>query len=251
MVIIKSNIDFSRVSSLVNELLIMEILKYGELDASQIYRLIEMKGIVGLSYWNIYKILNNLLEKGIIRNIEGTYKITDLGLKIKGEYKERFNLISNTLLNESWNIQKDERITDINPILESLFKGSKDIKTIPYTIKKIPYKDDDRFFLIDIPKRGGYYNFEGRGLGKGNFQNDIVMFVNCKYIFFIGKIEKYDKENKRIYFDKGNVYKLRKPISENDLKNVIGDDFRFIRNKQTFYNEKEKELLKKIIKEHI
>lgn len=247
-----SNIDFTRISSLVNELLIMEILKYGELDTSQIFRLIEMKGIIGLSYWNIHKILNNLLEKGVIRNMEGTYEITDLGLKTKEEYKERFNLISNMLLNESWNIHKDEMISAIDPItVESLFKGTKHIKTIPYTIKKIPNQNDNTFFLKDIPQRGGYYTFEGRGLGKGNFENYIVMFVNSKYIFFIGKVEEYDNETKSIYFDKGKVYKLRKPISENDLKNVLGDDFKFIRNKQTFSNENEIKLLKELIQKHI
>ena len=66
----KGNVDFARISSLVNELLIMEILNSSKLDTSQIFRLLEMKGIVGLSYWNIHKVLNNLLEKGVIRNVE-------------------------------------------------------------------------------------------------------------------------------------------------------------------------------------
>ena len=38
---------------------------------------------------------------------------------------------------------------------------------------------------------------------------------------------------------------------ENYLKNVLGYDFKFIRNKQTFYNENEIKLLKKLIEKHI
>ena len=156
----KGNVDFASISSLVNELLIMEILNSSKLDTSQIFRLLEMKGIVGLSYWNIHKVLNNLLEKGVIRNVEGTYELTNLGLKTKEEYKERFTLISSMLLNENWNIHKDEMISALDPIaVESLLKGTNYIKTIPYTIKRIPNQDDNRFFLKEIPKKGRILQF--------------------------------------------------------------------------------------------
>ena len=135
----------------------------------------------------------NAFSKGFVFSSSEDVKASEDGVVLvhinpENNYYENF---TSTLGNSLILIHKDEMISALDPIaVESLLKGTNYIKTIPYTIKRIPNQDDNRFFLKEIPKKGGYYNFEGRGLGKGNFENYIVMFVNSKYIFFIGKIEK-------------------------------------------------------------
>ncbi|MCI7083379.1 winged helix-turn-helix domain-containing protein [Clostridium sp.] len=244
-------IDFSKLSTFINELLILKILLFTKRsDISKINYLLSIKGVTELSYHNVYKILLVLVEKGLVVNNEGSYELTTEGKEKIKELEERFNKIKYILLEENWEVSSNKNESVSDEVL-NLLQNVISVKIIPYTTKVL-CEDDDKFFLETVCNRG-YYDFEGRGLGKGDFKNTVVMFVNSNYAFFVGKIDRYidDGQKKRIYFVDGKVFKFNIGISAKDISNALGYDFRFIRNKQTFSSPEDINNLIDLIKKHL
>ena len=202
------NIDFSKIAVSFQYGLILNILKnHPQCTSAEIAEISKLIGVTRFSYESITKLLYAMVNSNWIEKKERVYMITETGQheleSIGSNSKAAVALLENTPMNCQNNNHSHS--------LSSEYLSAVGVKTVPYTVEKLGCEEED-FFLEFVPNSGDIYEFEGRGLGVGDFSNyigdvnempchvrhiDIVSYpfhlTNLKALSQIKKIIKEDK----------------------------------------------------------
>ncbi len=232
----------------LTHVIVLAALKAGYSSPAEIFRVAAAEGINGLEYSNISKILSMLASSGDVQEILGTLELTDDGRAHFQKRKDDLRDLVDLLEKDQWSLSSNQNVN--TELLHELLVNCREIKLIPYSIRYLP-NGDDSFFLQELPKKNWIYEFEGRGLGKGNFQDDLMLFVNSGYVFFAGIADSYDNEKKELRLKPDTVKKFSRPISAKDIEAKLGEPFKFIRNKQTFSSAETVEKMIDLVECHL
>ena len=234
--------------------IILQTLKAQESELSTLSKMLYYKKHdFGLSAIKV--ILRSLVNEGIVTKSNSVYSLAPRGEKILCCLEDEIKSFFSGLFTDEWfNVCMDNATEITQERFDELFGYVSCVKFIPYSCDFFPNQDDEFFFLNTIPSRADYsYSFDGvRGLGKDRleFADSLCLFFNSGSIAYIGMIERYDHDLKRIYLKKGSVLKLKQPIFEQDLKE-IKPDFRFVRNFITFTDSEIIEKMQKLISKRV
>lgn len=241
------NIDFSKIAVSFQYGLILNILKnHPQCTSAEIAEISKLIGVTRFSYESITKLLYAMVNSNWIEKKESVYMITKTGQheleSIVSNSKAAVALLENTPMNCQNNNHSHS--------LSSEYLSAVGVKTVPYTVEKLDCEEED-FFLEFVPNSGDIYDFDGRGLGVGNFSNYIISFQNNNLIKYVAVLDYYTNlpGEKTMHLKKGTIHKLTTPISNLDMQ-IVQKNFRFIRNKQTLIDPDKVSAFKTLLEKH-
>lgn len=238
--------DFTQLSTTANRLLVLKALEDAHARTpAEIQETINFNKAAGFGYSFLNKILAALTDEGMIeRDKYHLYSITEKGAEHISLYMNKLQNICGLFENFK-NISAGSDVSDPQDKSSAfkLYVNCPAVKFIPYSAAHLDTEKESDFFLSYLPSNGYLYEFDGRGLGTGNFQNYLAAFQNSNLVKFVAVIEDYSDTSKSggikaIKLKKESISKLTVPITARDIAANVDSSFRFVQNKQAFEDTK-------------